>query len=105
MHLSVRTVRHLVRRFAQYGQKALAPDYDRCATKKAPADAAIFQKAMAMRQQHPRWGSGLIRVLLQEEGGDLCLSERTLYRWFRRSKHGPFLIGRTPNRACDDQRP
>jgi len=82
MQLSVRTVRHLVRRFAKRGQKGLAPDYDRCVTKKVSTDQAIFQKAVEMRQLHPTWGGGLIRVLLQEQGNDGCPSERTLQRWF-----------------------
>src|SRR5438132_520233 len=72
--LSERTVRHLVRRFAQRGQTGLAPDYARCATKRTPTDSAVFQKAVEMRQQHPRWGGGLIRVLLKEQDDDVCPS-------------------------------
>ena len=104
MQLSARTVRHLVRRFAQRGQKGLAPDYDRCATKKAPTEDATFQKAVEMRQQHPTWGGGLIRVLLKEQDHDVCPSERTLQRWFRRSSVPAAPPGRRPDsderRAC-----
>jgi transposase len=104
MQLSARTVRHLVRRFAQRGQNGLAPDYDRCATKKVATDDATFQKAVEMRQQHPMWGGGLIRVLLQEQGNDACPSERTLQRWFRQSKSAVAPPGRRPasdeHRAC-----
>jgi hypothetical protein len=62
-----RTVRHLVRRFVQRGQRGLVPDYARCVTKTAPTTSAAFQKAVQMRQQHPTWGAGLIRVFLQQE--------------------------------------
>lgn len=102
LKLSVRTVYHLVRRFAQRGQQGLEPDYKRCATKKVPTDSATFQKAVDMRQQHATWGGGLIRVLLKEQGDDACPSERTLQRWFRRSTLGAAPPGRRP--ASDDQR-
>ena len=95
LQLSVRTVRHLVRRFSQLGQKGLAPDYARCATKKMPTGSATFAKAVAMRQYHPTWGGGLIRVLLQE-ADDASPSARTLQRWFRRSTLAPAPPGRRP---------
>jgi transposase len=95
LQLSVRTVRHLVRRFAQRGAEAVAPDYDRCGTKKIPVDSDSFQKAVDMRQQHPRWGGGLIRVMLQE-ADQPCPSARTLQRWFRNGKLSPAPPGRRP---------
>lgn len=95
LQLSARTVRHLVHRFARRGQDGVAPDYSGCATKKLPIDSAAFQKALAMRQQHPKWGGGLIRVLLQEKD-EACPSVRTLQRWFRRNKLSPALPGRRP---------
>lgn len=104
LKLSVRTVQHLLRRFAERGQDALEPDYAHCATNKLPTGSDCFRKAMQMRKQHPGWGSGLIRVLLQEQGDDACPSERTLQRWFRRSLLSPAPPGRRPgsdaHRAC-----
>ena len=100
--LSVRTVRHLVRRFAQRGQQGVVPDYERCATKKMPADQPTFQEAVKMRTQHPTWGGGLIRVLLQERGSESCPSERTLQRWFQQSSTSPAPPGRRP--ASDGKR-
>jgi transposase len=97
LQLSARTVRHLVHRFAQRGSKGVATDYGGCATKKLPTDSAAFQKALQMRQQHPRWGGGLIRVLLKEQG-QACPSVRTLQRWFRRHQLTPALPGRRPAR-------
>src|SRR5215207_3880914 len=77
LKLSVRTVRNLVRRFAQRGPDALHTDYARCATKALPTDQEEFQQAFAMRTEHPSWGGGLIRVLLREQGHEGCASERT----------------------------
>jgi transposase len=102
LQLSERTVRHLVRRLAQRGQQGLAPAYERCATKKTPTDSATFHQAVEMRQQHPTWGGGLIRVLLQEQDHAACPSERTLQRWFRRSALPAAPPGRRP--ASDEQR-
>src|SRR5262249_15262387 len=99
--LSERTVRHLVRRFDQRGQSGLVPDYSRCATKSAAPASAARQKALQMRAQHPDWGGGLIRVLLQEELGT-CPCERTLQRWFRQAALTPAPAGRRP--AKDETR-
>jgi transposase len=94
LHLSERTVRHLVQRFAKRGQAGLEPDYQRCAVNKLPTQSDAFQQAMAMRQEHPQWGGGLIRIILQEQGQADCPSERTLQRWFRRSLRSPSPPGR-----------
>ena len=79
LQLSERTVRHLVQRFAQRGAEALDPDYARCGTKKLPIESDAYQKAVELRQQHPKWGGGLIRVMLQE-ADQPCPSVRTLQR-------------------------
>jgi len=97
LKLSVRTVRNLVRRFAQRGKDGLEPDYARCATKTMPTESDEFQKAIEMREQHPTWGGGLIRVLLQEQGHDGCASERTLQRWFQHSTIAAAPPGRRPD--------
>jgi transposase len=94
--LSGRTVRHLVRRLAQRGQPGLIPDYARCATKAVATHEAAFQKAVRLRQQHPTWGAGLIRVFLQEELG-AAPSERTLQRWFETAAQAPAPPGRRPS--------
>src|SRR6266853_3397878 len=96
LDLSPRTVRHLVRRLAQRGRLGLHPDYARCATKAGPKPSAMFLKVVQMRQQHPTWGAGLIRVLLQEERV-ACPSERTLQRWFRCAALVPAPPGRRPS--------
>jgi transposase len=94
--LAQRTVRHLVRRFAQRGQPGLVPDFARCATKTSVTANALFQKVVHMRQKHPTWGAGLIRVFLQEEQQDVP-SERTLQRWLQRAALSPAPPGRRPS--------
>src|SRR4029077_17125960 len=101
LQLSERTVRHLVRRFAQRGAEALAPDYACCGTKKLPVESVPFQKAVEMRQQHPRGGGGLIRVMLHNRKEAFpCV--RTLQRWFQNRKLSPAPPGRRP--ASEKQR-
>jgi transposase len=95
--LCERTVRHLVRRFVERGQSGVIPDYARCATKTAPTDGATFQKVVQMRQQHPTWGAGLIRVFLRQEL-EVSPSERTLQRWLQRAALSPAPPGRRPTR-------
>ncbi len=46
-----------------------------------------------MRQKHPRWGGGLIRVMLHE-ANESCPSVRTLQRWFQNGKLAPAPPGR-----------
>jgi transposase len=101
LQLSTRTVRNLVRRFAQHGAEGLGPDYDRCATRKMPEDSAAFRKAVDFRRQHPGWGGGLIRVMLHEEH-EVSPSTRTLQRWFQHEHLSPAPPGRHP--ASEKQR-
>jgi transposase len=102
LKLSLRTVQHLIHRLGACGDKGLEPDYARCATRKLPKDSELFQKALALREQHPGWGGGLIRVILKEQGNDAVPSERTLQRWFQRSQLAPAPPGERP--AGDDRR-
>src|ERR1700675_508066 len=104
LQLCERTVRHLVRRFVQRGRSGLIADYGRCATKKIPLAAATFLKVVQMRQQHPTWGAGLMRVVLQEDQ-QASPRERTLQRWLQRAALAPAPPGRRPARdACRARR-
>lgn len=81
-----RTVRHLVRRFRQEGDAAVAPSYRRAETQEPKGSQGLFQIAVQLRQQHPTWGAGLIRVMLRRDGPwPSPPAERTLQRWFRRA--------------------
>jgi transposase len=99
--ISERTVRHLVQRFDERGESGLVPDYANCATKTMTDNDAVRKKALQIREQHPGWGGGLIRVVLQKDL-DACPSERTLQRWFRQAGLTPAPAGRRP--ASDDMR-
>jgi hypothetical protein len=53
-----------------------------------------------LRQEHPSWGAGFIRVRLQQRHpGDSLPGERTLQRWFRRARQPAAPPGRKPPAA------
>lgn len=82
LHLSLRTVQHLLRRFRR-APAALAPAYQAGPGRPVWAGTGLREQACALRQQHPRWGAGYIRVRLRDAYPDRPLpSERTLRRWF-----------------------
>jgi transposase len=82
LHLCPRTVRQLLQGLRQQGwclEPAYRPGPGR------PADHPLYAQALALRQQHPTWGAGYIRVRLAALAEAAVLpSERTLQRWFRR---------------------
>src|SRR5438094_2966331 len=65
--LPPRTVRHLLRLADRHGGAMPAP-----APRPAPgpSDPDLARRALALRQEHPRWGAVLIRLaLLRQQGG------------------------------------
>jgi hypothetical protein len=95
LDLSPRTVQHLIRRFARGGPETCRPSYP-AACPSAPADPLI-QQGLFLRQAHPTWGAGFIRVRLQQlHPGAAVPSERTLQRWFGRGRQPPAAAGRKP---------
>lgn len=77
------TVRRIYHRYQQDGQ--LEANYDRCRHQAIRSREAIYQRAIQLKQVHPKWGAGLIWVELAEEFDEEDLpSERTLQRWFKR---------------------
>jgi transposase len=96
LSLSARTVRNLVRRFADRGAQGTEPDYGRCATRNLQSSDAVLKKSLEMRQRHPSWGAGYIRIHVKEELG-VCPSERTLQRWFQQAALTPAPPGRRPS--------
>src|SRR5262249_30443014 len=99
-----RTVRHLLRRFREHG--ALEPAYDHCGRPSA-TPTPLIAEALRLRQQHPRWGAGLIRVVLQEAHPQAAVPcVRTLQRWLCRLQEAPAPPGRRPDSvATRAQRP
>jgi hypothetical protein len=95
--LAPRTVRHLMRRFRLWGERAIAPSYRHGSLTSSDAAGAVRQEALALRQQHPTWGAGLIRVILRrQQVAELLPSERTMQRWFHAAGLGPAPAGRLP---------
>jgi transposase len=95
--LAPRTVRHLVHRFQLRGAGAVAPSYGHGSVTSSDSGDEVRQEALALRQQHPTWGAGLIRVMLRRQRGAEALpSERTLQRWLHEAGLGPAPAGRRP---------
>src|SRR6516164_6264144 len=97
--LPVRTVRNLLQRFRrQPGQ--LQPAYRPGPGRVAASAPAVRQHALALRQQHPRWGAGYIWVRLQRDfPGQPLPSARTLVRWFAHQQLPAAPAGRRPQLA------
>jgi transposase len=90
------TVRRFLQRFRRRGIDGIAPDYHHLAASEA-VPCEMRQTAVRLRQEHPTWGAGLIRVqLLLEAPGQPVPSERTLQRWFVRADLSPAPAGRPP---------
>ena len=99
LDLPASTVRRLLQRFRHRGVDGIPADYHhRAAGEAVPSE--MMQTAVRLRQEHPTWGAGLIRVqLLQEALERPVPSERTLQRWFVRAGLSPAPAGRTPRVA------
>ena len=99
--LSVRTVRHLLQRFRQQPD-ALPPSYA-AGPGRPPASHPVRDMVLALRQQHPQWGAGYIRVQLSQALDTVALpSERTLQRLLRQAHCPAALPGRLPP-CCRDK--
>lgn len=95
MELCPRTVRHLLQRWRDPANP-LEPSYKPGSGRPA-VEHPLRARALALRQEHPTWGAGYIRVRLAEENEKAALpSERALQRWFRREGLSPAPPGRRP---------
>ena len=93
LHIPVRTVYSLLRRFRRGGADAVAPSYP----SSPPPANPLPQAALRLRQQHPSWGAGFILVNLANQDWEAPLpTPRTLQRWFRHAGLGPAPRGRRP---------
>lgn len=83
LHLKYRTVRALWRRYCEHGSAGLQTHYDRCGPPRSLYPQPLYQAALALKQTHPRWGAGLIRLQLAPPFPGQRLPHRsTLQRWF-----------------------
>ena len=79
---SLRTVQRLYQQFEDRGEAAIVPAYARCGQNHPHRTPDVLvRKAQAMRDQHPRWGAGLIRLMIQPKDADQEVpAARTLIR-------------------------
>ncbi len=100
LQVPVRTVRHLLQRFRHHSDN-LAPHYRPGSGRPAVAHPA-HDFVLALRQQHPPWGAGYIRVQLRRTQPQLPLpSERTLQRGLRQQQTPPPCGGIRPAICLD----
>src|SRR5262249_30896927 len=84
LHLSPRTVRHILQRLREHGSDALKSNYTECGREALTAPPELIQEAIALRKEHPTWGAGLIHVMLgKNHAGEPLPCERTLQRWLQ----------------------
>src|SRR5262245_165385 len=88
LHLSPRTVRHLLRRF-RADPSARAPAYPACGRRRTAAHESLRQLALQLRRLHPGWGAGRLRVALAGSAAAPLPAERTLRRWLAQAAPGP----------------
>ena len=95
--VSLRTVQRLFARFEQRGDDGIVPDFHRCGQHQPhQTPPPLVEDICQTRRQHPRWGSDMIRLELQEHS-DLLPSARTLRRHLRQAGLQPAPAGRTPS--------
>lgn len=96
LKLSYGAVRNIWQQFQTEGH--LTPRYDQCRHTAIRKDAALYTSAIQLKQAHPGWGAGLIRLELAAAYPTAALpSERTLQRWFRRAGVGRKPMERHPS--------
>jgi transposase len=84
--LSPETVRTRWRRYRDRGAAGLLPDYAACGRPGPRYPPPLSATALDLRQTHPGWGAGLIRLALADRfPGQPLPHEATLRRWFRQA--------------------
>ncbi len=97
-------MQRLFARFEQRGADGLLPDYARCGRQQArQAAPEVVERLRQMRRDHPRWGSVLLRLRLEEEfDGVPCA--RTLRRHLHQAGLQPAPAGRPPSSRAQPPR-
>jgi hypothetical protein len=96
--LPVSAVRGLMRRAHQVGRDrtpdAWQPRYDTCGPRPL-AEPPMLKATLALRREHPRWGSGRIRIELSKlNRGTPLPCVRTMQRWLLEHGLAPAPPGR-----------
>src|SRR5581483_11896681 len=94
--LSLRTVQRLFARFEQQGRAGIPPRYAACGQHQSRhTTPELVEQLTQTRQQHPRWGSELIRLELQDHHATVPCA-RTIRRYLRKAGLQPAPAGRPP---------
>jgi transposase len=64
LNLSVWTVRKIWQRYRDEVKAELEINYQRCGRSGVRSPELIYKEALKVRKEHPKWGAGLIRVVL-----------------------------------------
>ncbi|MBD2030946.1 hypothetical protein H6F55_13205 [Phormidium sp. FACHB-322] len=87
LKLSVWGVRKIWRQYRDKGEAGLAIRYQYSGRSGPRGERLIYRAAVWLKRRHPRWGAGLIRVLLAERYPQAVIPhQRTLQRWFRQQR-------------------
>ena len=80
--LSYNTVRKIWRHWGRTGK--LEPSYEQAKQRGTRQYAQVYQWAVELKRQHPRWGAELIRLEIKAQAPQLALpTARTLQLWFQ----------------------
>lgn len=98
-HLSARGVRQLLKLGRENNGVIPLPRY-RPRSAPETAHSRVKQRALALKQEHPEWGTRYLRgVLVQQLPTESICEERTLRRWFQQARQPVAKPGRS--RAAD----
>jgi len=81
LKLSYETVKHLWQHWLKTGR--IEPNYQQAKRRGTRQFQEIYEQAIQMKREHPRWGAQLIRLELENLSDTRLPSVRTLQRWFR----------------------
>ena len=99
--LPKRTVDHLISRFRERGEDGIATTYCRQGRSMPEDRREVCQAALALREEHPAWGSELIRLMLLDRFGEENVpTARSLRRWFSQHQLSPAPPGSKPRTAA-----
>jgi len=84
LNLPYNTVRKIWSHWRKYGK--LTPNYEQAKETGTRIYRAIYEDAIELKRQHPKWGAQLIQLELKEKYGEVALpAVRTLQTWFKQA--------------------
>jgi hypothetical protein len=88
--LPERSVRHVLQQFRLRGEEAWRANYQACGKRRVDVARPVRQRTLRLREQHPRWGAGRLRIeLLRWFAEHEVPCTRTLQRWLRTTRRAP----------------